>query len=81
MNKIVSIQYLRAIAALMVVMFHAFYPSHANFRIAGGNFFQFGRMGVDIFFILSGFVMSLIIATEKTPTVFIKKRMVRIYPT
>ena len=81
MNKIVSIQYLRAIAALMVVMFHAFYPSYANFRIAGGNFFQFGRMGVDIFFILSGFVMSIIVATEKTPAVFIKKRMARIYPT
>lgn len=53
---IYSIQYMRAIAALMVVIHHAAIKSYQN----GTDLlfgFQFGSAGVDLFFIISGFIM------------------------
>ena len=42
-----SVQYLRAVAALSVVLFHQTIPL----------FVVYGYHGVDVFFILSGFIM------------------------
>jgi exopolysaccharide production protein ExoZ len=57
--KLLSLQYIRGIAALLVVLYHA-----TNMLIESGSgyvylhgIFQFGYMGVDIFFILSGFII------------------------
>jgi exopolysaccharide production protein ExoZ len=70
MQKLYSIQYLRAVAALAVVVFHA-----------GGNTFEIGAAGVDIFFVISGFVMwSTTSAREQSPGEFIIRRLVRIAP-
>ena len=44
---------LRAIAVMGVVFYHA-----------GFNFFQGGWLGVDIFFVISGFLISNIIISE-----------------
>lgn len=65
---------LRAIAVMLVVLFHAF-PS----RLAGGF------IGVDIFFVISGYLISSIILKEIakgkfTILGFYKKRINRIYP-
>jgi exopolysaccharide production protein ExoZ len=51
---ILGIQYLRAIAALMVVFHHSrnFFGSH------GHDLTSVGAAGVDIFFVISGFVMA-----------------------
>jgi exopolysaccharide production protein ExoZ len=51
---ILGIQYLRAIAALMVVFHHSqnFFGSH------GQHLTNVGTAGVDIFFVISGFVMA-----------------------
>ena len=47
-----GIQYLRALAALAVVVFHAAERS--------GYAFAIGAAGVDIFFVISGFIMWVI---------------------
>ena len=47
MEKIISIQYLRAVAAIAVVGAHTFWG--------------FGAEGVDLFFVISGFIMFYII--------------------
>lgn len=65
---------LRAIAVSAVVFFHAF-PS----------FFKSGYVGVDIFFVISGFLITSIIRKEASRNtfsliVFYKKRVRRIYP-
>ncbi|MGC1304421.1 MAG: acyltransferase [Caulobacteraceae bacterium] len=62
-------QCLRAVAAISVVTFHA-----AN----GG--FEVGQAGVDVFFIISGFIMWAVTARPITPTVFLRDRVARIVP-
>jgi exopolysaccharide production protein ExoZ len=56
--SIAGVQYLRAVAALMVVFHHArwFLPADAVLRTAAWA--QAGARGVDIFFVISGFVMA-----------------------
>ncbi len=78
---IVSLQYLRAVAALMVVAFHV---SEKLGRMAGTDgsaAFAAGLAGVDIFFIVSGFIM---LATTQgkdiSPADFARKRFERIVP-
>ncbi len=72
MKTIQSIQYLRAIAALMVVVYHAVTRAHMHFGM--------GAAGVDIFFIISGFIMWKISETESAPKRFLVRRIIRIVP-
>ena len=67
-----SIQILRAVAALAVVVFHA------GQRVAVP--FGVGQAGVDIFFVISGFVMWIVSDNGKTPIEFIRARILRIVP-
>ena len=80
--KLYSIQIIRAIAAFMVVVHHMFLFSVENglTRIK----YEFGAIGVDIFFVISGFVIFLSISNKKhsisSSIDFIKNRVMRIYP-
>ena len=80
------IQVLRGIASLLVVFLHSTRASmetlHTDFL---GNFFLFGGAGVDIFFVLSGFIITYtnikyVGKGDYFPT-FSRRRIVRIYPT
>tara|TARA_Y100001970_G_scaffold293589_1_gene441417 strand:- start:2168 stop:3157 length:990 start_codon:yes stop_codon:yes gene_type:complete len=64
-NKLENIQVLRFIAAFSVMMVHL-------------PIFGFGGWGVDIFFVISGFIMMYITETENK--FFIIKRFIRIIP-
>ncbi len=57
-QSIVGVQYLRGIAALMVVFHHArwFLPTDSIVQTSGWG--EVGSRGVDIFFVISGFVMA-----------------------
>lgn len=70
MQKLRSIQVLRAIAACAVVVFHTYDP--------GGNS-DYGAAGVDLFFVISGFIMANV-AQDRTAGEFARDRMWRIYP-
>ena len=77
---IVSIQYLRAVAALLVVMFHYSNTFSAEF-VPGFFSFGVGAYGVDIFFVISGYIMYTISALRpRPPAAFLKDRIVRIVP-
>lgn len=52
-----SIQYLRFIAATMVVLFHATQALHRDFSSEALPRFLQGARGVDIFFVISGFII------------------------
>lgn len=74
MNFRYDISFLRVVAVFAVVFFH--------FNIHG---FSGGFVGVDIFFVISGYLMSLIILNgienkKFTLLSFYKKRVVRIFP-
>lgn len=74
-----NIQALRAVAAFIVAIYHVQPMIRDNF---GGNWqTNFGAAGVDIFFIVSGFVMVHSCSYKKvTPMLFLRDRVVRIYP-
>lgn len=78
-----SIQYLRGIAALLVVLYHT--RGYLNFPIGtipniGDFLFANGYFGVDLFFIISGFVIVLSTQKKQSPQEFITKRAFRVYP-
>lgn len=68
-----AIQYLRAVAALAVLAFHAA-------AVAGWRFGA-GAAGVDVFFVISGFIMTLVGARPGvSPWRFLRRRAERIAP-
>lgn len=77
-----TVQALRAIAALMVVAYHAF--DMWALRLAPGAFWTNGAAGVDIFFVISGFVMVIssrrLTAEPRGWLTFMRHRIVRIVP-
>lgn len=87
-SEIKSIQYLRGIAALSVVLFHFLWilneSNQLNIPHLGSILFSNGRAGVDLFFIISGFVMALSseknLGRKNNILSFILKRTLRIYP-
>lgn len=91
-TRVDSIQALRAIAAIAVVFCHA--QGHlAGFKIKYGiddawlnliDPVRFGQCGVDIFFVISGFIMALVTngmhKRQGSIGDFVQKRLVRIFP-
>ncbi|RYZ36844.1 MAG: acyltransferase, partial [Sphingobacteriales bacterium] len=86
MKKLCSVQYLRAVAALMVVHCHAI-----DLQMQLGTSWQqhfrylqnFGAIGVDIFFVISGFIISYISRAEHGVAAakdFMLRRWVRVAP-
>ena len=72
-KPLLSIQYLRAIAALMVVVYHTCRWSNRDFEI--------GAAGVDVFFVISGFILWTICAERPLrPVDFLVRRLVRVAP-
>lgn len=73
MKKLHGIQYLRGFAALAVVIFHA--------AERAGHHFAIGAAGVDVFFVISGFIMWVIAdGRTLTPAKFMADRLKRIAP-
>lgn len=67
-SNLKSLQILRAIAATTVVYFHI------------GAIPKFGSFGVDIFFVISGFVMAMVISNGQDSYTFAVSRLTRIIP-
>jgi exopolysaccharide production protein ExoZ len=85
-NKNLSIlQLLRGIAAVLVVLFHAtgMFGVIYDSNYFGGIFKQ-GKIGVDLFFVLSGFIIYYIHHKDRNENglakKFVIKRLIRIYP-
>ncbi len=79
MDKIISIQLLRGIASILVLILHAVHKEHTY---GAGYFstFNIGHIGVDIFFIISGFVMLYTFKPKMDAQHFLVKRAIRILP-
>lgn len=84
-NTLLYLQVLRGIASLLVVLMHAGFIFKL---VSGGTFlkdaFAFGGAGVDIFFVLSGFIItysSLHLTSDlRNLPDYLRRRFVRIYP-
>ncbi len=74
-KRIYELDALRGIAALMVVLFH--YTITKNTE---QSYFSIGCIGVDLFFIISGFVILLTIENTNNWKSFLVNRFSRLYP-
>ncbi|MFO1066200.1 MAG: acyltransferase [Pirellulales bacterium] len=85
-NRVVILDPLRGAAALAVCFFHfgagngALLPAHDPFR----QISAFGSLGVEVFFVISGFVVPLTVQSERgskvSRTGFLIKRLKRLHP-
>ena len=77
---------LRGLAALMVMVFHFQFPAMHNSvaQLAADRFRTLGQTGVDLFFVLSGFLITGILLDAKGGPNFLRnfymRRVLRIFP-
>lgn len=70
-----DIDFLRAISVIAVIIYHA------DFKYGNFHFFKGGFLGVDIFFVISGFLITKILIEEKISLlIFFERRIRRIFP-
>jgi peptidoglycan/LPS O-acetylase OafA/YrhL len=82
-NRLIELDGLRGIAAVMVVLFHYTYAYDNWAKTLNQHFFHFtlGLLGVQIFFIISGFVIFMTIEASSSLKSFAISRFTRLYPT
>lgn len=89
MKHIIALDGVRGVAIIMVMIYHFTIPfqNSPDKSEAGniiGTIFQFGWIGVDLFFVLSGFLItSILIQTRESPKYFKNffiRRILRIFP-
>lgn len=84
-KRIILLDVYRVIAALAVVMFHLVYRGNLGHRPcdvgfgAFGELFKYGYLGVDFFFMISGFVISFS-AAQGNAGRFVYSRTIRLLP-
>jgi exopolysaccharide production protein ExoZ len=80
-KNIYALQIYRGLAAFSVVLFHA---EGIILNWSGEGYFTWGFYGVNLFFVLSGFIICLIhyddIGKPQKATSYLNKRFSRIYP-
>ncbi|WIY53645.1 acyltransferase [Devosia sp. YIM 151766] len=76
--KLHTIQYLRAIAATLVLISHALlYPTSEQVLAYG----RLGWLGVIVFFVVSGFIMVVVTGQARfEPRKFLRRRVLRVVP-
>ena len=78
-EEIVSIQYLRGFAAFLVVFHHSIIQLPPLRERLG--YVEFGQSGVDVFFIISGFVIYVsTFGSAMSPLDFLRRRIARVAP-
>lgn len=80
MNRMPSLDGLRAVSIILVLIAHIFYDKQVE------RYFNFGKVGVEIFFVISGFLITTLLLREKQKTgklnlkFFYLRRAFRILP-
>lgn len=84
LNRNNNFDFLRVFAAGMVVFAHSFdllgLSSHEPLRVLSGNFIDFGALAVNMFFVISGFLITASLFSGKGLLAFLIARVLRIYP-
>ena len=86
MQRIKYLDGLRGIAILLVILYHAYgvdgYENafHYNHKFSAFPIFKYGFLGVELFFLISGFVILMTLEKSKNFINFIYKRWIRLFP-
>lgn len=88
--KLAGVQYLRAVAAIGVVLDHCAvmisFPKYFGRQVFLFDFWQAGSLGVQLFFMISGFIIVVSslepysLSPDKTPASFFVARFLRVVP-
>ena len=84
MKRIESLDGLRGIAILLVILYHGYYIWYEYLpfgdKYSNVFLFKYGNLGVQLFFLISGFV--ILMSLEKTSSYlkFLKNRWIRLFP-
>jgi len=79
--RIYELDAFRGIAAMAVVIYHYTTKYNEVFETTSVLNFPYGWLGVPLFFILSGFVITLTVNRCMSPFDFLFRRFMRLYPT
>lgn len=81
-SRLVEIDALRGVAAMAVVLFHytTRYMELYEFKGAPSLSFPYGYVGVNLFFIISGFVIFMTLEKAARPMDFVVSRFSRLFP-
>ena len=81
-SRLVEIDALRGVAAMAVVLFHLTtrFMELFNFRAPPSFSFAHGHFGVNLFFIISGFVIFMTLEKTARPLDFVVSRFSRLFP-
>lgn len=81
-RRIVELDALRSLAAINLVLFHLthVYADKFGYSSPLGFEWPFGAYGVEMFFILSGFVNSMSLMRRGKPVDFVAARLIRVIP-
>ena len=71
---------LRVIAIFMVMFFHFYCTKVISYSYKIPTVISYGNLGVQLFFIISGFVITLTLTKCNSLFEFIKKRFIRLIP-
>ncbi|MBI3134187.1 MAG: acyltransferase [Bacteroidetes bacterium] len=80
-QRISELDALRGIGVLLVVLFHYTYRyyEYSGSPIPAFNF-RYGRLGVELFFMISGFVIFMTIERTRSAKTFLLLRLTRLFP-
>ncbi len=81
-SRILELDALRALAAINLLLFHftLVFENKYGYSAPLGFDFPFGKYGVQLFFMLSGFVNAMTLLKKREPGEFLANRLIRILP-
>ena len=81
-TRIVELDCLRALAAINLLLFHFTYVYQVKYGFIDplGFMWPYGKYGVQLFFMLSGFVNAMTLLRKRDPKKFLVGRVIRICP-
>lgn len=81
-NRVVELDALRALAAINLMMFHFTHVYEVKYGYSSelGWEWPFGKYGVQLFFMLSGYVNAMTLFRKQQPADFVVSRLIRILP-
>ena len=82
-HKLVELDWIRGLSALLIMLYHYTYryndivsPVHDwHIKVIWGN------AAVNVFFLLSGFLTAYTMSDRLSPSIYLRKRALRLYPT